>query len=235
MVENLKKAIGQIRTTTKTPLVVACGIDAYKELQKELSLTDKQMLILSDGTPIYYLEWYPADKIVIGEPEILKKPDWLISDLDKYSMADDLLPVVTETAMKIQNAVSESTENYIVKTCLDLHIDPDILKKQSAELVKQKNIIENTAEMINNGKLLRRPCALGTTVYLVENRKMYQGTIIRYEQVLSPKRDMELLFADIELHGMNTIVRRNFSEFGNNIFVDPDKASDKLSEQISTK
>ncbi len=235
MVENLKKSIGLIKATTKTSIVVACGISAYKELQKELSLTDKQMLILSDGTPIYYLEWYPADKIVIGGSEILKKPDWLISDLDKYAMSNDLLPVVTETAMKIQNAVSESTENYIVKTCLDLHIDPDILKKQSAELINQKNIIENTAEMINNGKLLRRPCALGTMVYIVENCKMYQGTVIRYEQVLSPKRDMELLFADIELHGMNTTVRRCFSEFGNNIFADGEKAKDKLNEQISNK
>lgn len=235
MLENLKKSIMQIKSTTKASIVVACGISAYKELQNELSLSDKQTLILSDGTPIYYLEWFPADKIVIGGPEILKKPDWSISDLDKYAMSNELLPVVTETAMKIQNAVSESTENYIVKTCFELHIDPDILKKQSAELVKQKNIIENTAEMINNGKLLRRPCALGTTVYIVENRKMYQGTVIRYEQVLSPKRDTELLFADIELHGMNTIVRRNFSEFGNNIFVDAEKAKNKLEKQISNK
>lgn len=56
MVENLKKSIRQIKTTTRTSIVVACGISAYKKLQSELSLTNKQMLILSDGTPIYYLE-----------------------------------------------------------------------------------------------------------------------------------------------------------------------------------
>lgn len=147
-------------------------------------------------------------------------------DLDKYVMADDLFPAV---------AIRESMENFMVKTCLDLHIDPDILKRQSAELIRQKNIIEQSAEMIKNGKLLRRPCALGTTVYIVENCKMYQGSIIRYEQVLSPKRDIELLFADIELHGMNTTVRRCFSEFGTSIFVDAEDANNKLKEQISNK
>lgn len=103
MVENLKKSIMQIKSTTKTSIVVACGISAYKELQNELSLSDKQMLILSDGTPIYYLEWFPADKIVIGGPEILKKPDWFISDLDKRAMSNDLLPVVTEREIRRDN------------------------------------------------------------------------------------------------------------------------------------
>lgn len=220
MVENLKKAIGQIKTAIKTPMVVACGIKAYNELKKELSLTGNEPMFILYGSPVHYVEWYPEDKIVIGGPEILAKPAWLIPDLSEYVMENNLLPVVSETAMTIEKAVKDSTENYIMKTCFDLHIDPDILKKQSAELIKQKNIIENTAEMINNGKLLRRPCALGTTVYIVENCKMYQGSVVRYEQVLSPKRDIELLFADIELHGMNTTVRRCFSEFGTSVFVD---------------
>jgi len=235
MVNELKTAVRQIKSNSNTEIVVGCGIRAYKELQNELSLTDDQPIILHDGTQIYCLEWYPADKIVIGGLEILKKPDWLIPNLEEYTMANNLLPVVTETAMKIQKEVRESTENYIVKTCLDLHIDPDILKRQSDELVKQKNLIENTAEMLKNGKLLRRPCALGTTVYIVENCKMYQGSVIRFEQVLSPKRDIELLFADIELYEMNTIVHRCFSEFGTSIFVDAEDANNKLREQISNK
>lgn len=111
----------------------------------------------------------------------------------------------------------------------------ELLIPPNVEMRKQKIVIENTAEMIKNGKLLRRPCKLGTTVYIVENGKMYQGTVIRYEQVLSPKKDKELLLADIELPGLNVIVRRFFSEFGKNIFVEPEEAKNKLKEQISNK
>ena len=167
--------------------------------------------------------------------EKAKLPDEILEQIRRYKMSDDLFPVISQTPQMVAQIIKNATEAHIVQTCLDLHIDPEILKKQSAELVKQKNIIENTAEMLENGKLLRRPCKLGTTVYIVENAKMHQGTVVRYEQSLSPKRDAELLFADIEISGLNIIVRRLFKDFGSTIFVDAEEAKNKLREQMSNK
>ncbi len=249
MLEELKNAIIKEQANGIRELVVVCGFNAYDKLSKELPLALTNNCGEIMGLPLYRLEWMPTNQIQIGGKELLIPPPcWnkpympdsvetpdILTRIRKYEMPTDLFPVISEPLLTPEQIIKKATEGFIVSTCFDLHIDPDILKKQSAELVKQKNIIENTAEMINNGKLLRRPCALGTIVYIVENRKMYQGTVIRYEQVLSPKLDTELLFADIELHGINTVVRRNFSEFGNNIFVDAEKAKNKLKEQISNK
>lgn len=248
MLEELKNAIIKEQANGIRELVVVCGFNAYDKLINELPLALNNNCREIMGLPLYCVEWIPTDQIQIGGKELLNPPIWwrkpdmsglseapdILTRIRNYKMPADLFPVM-ELSSTPEQIIKEATEGFMVSACLDLHIDPDILKKQSVELAKQKNIIENTAEMMKNGKLLRRPCALGTTVYIVENRKMYQGTVIRYEQILSPKRNTELLFADIELHGMNITVRRNFSEFGNNIFVDAEKAKNKLEKQISNK
>lgn len=249
MLEELKNAIIKEQENGIRELVIVCGFNAYDKLSKELPLALTNNCGEIMGLPFYRLEWMPTNQIQIGGKELLiPPPGWkksympdsaetpdILTRIRKYEMPADLFPVISEPLLTPEQIIKKATEGFMVSTCFDLHIDPDILKKQSAELVRQKNIIENTADMIKNGKLLRRPCALGTTVYIVENYKMYQGMVIRYKQELSPNRDIELLFADIELQEINITVRRNFSEFGNSIFVDAEKAENKLNEQISNK
>jgi len=251
MLEDLKKTIVKEQSKGKKELIAVCGVNAYDELSKEIpfAMTNKCKEVL--GVPIYCLDWIPTDQILLGGKALLIPPyEWkepkkldttklpvdILEQIRRYQLPDeDLFPVISQTPPKFKTIIKDTTEEYITQACFELKIDPNILQNQSLELVKQKNLIENTAEMLKNGKLFRRPCALGTAVYIVENAKMHQGSVVRYEQVLSPKRDIELLFADIEISGLNIIVRRLFQDFGKTVFVDSEDAKNKLKEQISNK
>ena len=135
-----------------------------------------------------------------------------------------------------QTNMERLIEEKVVAECIKVNVDPDILKNQTAELQRQKTILDDFAMMVKDGRMLRRPCGVGAQVWLVEKGKMHEGRVVSYTQLLKPNSDREeLKFADIEVFGLNTIVRRYCHEFEKTVFTRYDHAQDALKKQLAEK
>lgn len=135
-----------------------------------------------------------------------------------------------------QTNMERLIEEKVVAECIKVNVDPDILKNQTAELQRQKTILDDFAMMVKDGRMLRRPCGVGAQVWLVEKGKMHEGRVVSYTQLLKPNSDREeLKFADIEVFGLNTIVRRYCHEFEKTVFTQYDHAQEALKKQLAEK
>lgn len=163
-------------------------------------------------------------------PKNIIDRSWVLDTSIKtpYVVANGVLPVVSPKQEEIAQEIKNGIENLIVQKCIDVDIDPDILKKQAAELLRQAIIIQKYESMIAKGLLVRRPCPIGAKVYIKEGGKTYEATVIRYEYCLRPNRiNEELLFVDLHVHGLDVIVKRHPLDFGKTIFTSLDEAAKK--------
>jgi hypothetical protein len=91
-------------------------------------------------------------------------------DINKLKLTDmndfRLIPQLVE---EVATRYDKEQEKYIYKMLHDLKIDKDILKNQVQEINRLNDILREYKELEEQGLLLKLPCKIGDTVYVIED------------------------------------------------------------------
>lgn len=104
--------------------------------------------------------------------------------------------IMPQMIERIVQEMREEQERYISKVLYELNIDEGILAKQTQEIQRLNDLLQKYKDLEEQGLLLRLPCKIGDTVYLVSacGRSDIDGRIIR---VIEEKTFSEFWLRDI--------------------------------------
>ena len=104
--------------------------------------------------------------------------------------------IMPQMVERIVQEMQEEQERYICKVLKELNIDEGILAKQTQEIQRLNDLLQEYKDLEEQGLLLRLPCKIGDTVYLVSTcgRSDIDGRFIR---VIEEKTFSEFWLRDI--------------------------------------
>jgi hypothetical protein len=143
--------------------------------------------------------------------------------------------VMPQMVDRVLEEYSKEQERFICKTLTELNIDKNILANQVREIQRLNNLLQEYKDLEEQGLLLRLPCKVGDTLYIIEprfyNYEMHEGVQIgvcksyemsdRYGWVVKVK---------LEKGEKHSLYYYNFSKFGKTVFLIREEAEQKLKE-----
>lgn len=109
------------------------------------------------------------------------------------------IPQMIESPVEsIIRKIEGDTETYICNRLMELNIDKDILMNQTQEIKRLNGVIAEYERLEEQGLLLRLPCKVGDTVYLVdfEENDYDEATVLSIE--IDTRENRILINSDYE-------------------------------------
>ena len=152
--------------------------------------------------------------------------------VDSIKLPQELLespPLKIETMINgMCSELIQKENELILKHFHSINVDPDIVMKQAEEIKDLKTTIKTLTNLIESDFYIRRPCALGTTVYCVINGTIVEGVVSGYEEVFNTQKREVYKFVNISLVSTDGIIKRVVSGFGKTIFLSRAEAEQSI-------
>lgn len=84
--------------------------------------------------------------------ENIKPISFMGYNLNKRGEVEGAIPVLKHFTDELHDRIIQEREGYVYRTCLQLNIDPDVLKKQLIEIKRLNAIIREKDEQIEKMK-----------------------------------------------------------------------------------